>query len=409
MKAYLSHTTSLNKNTRVTLGGSKSEANRLLILQALFSNIEITNVSTSDDSKTLIKALNSNHNEIDVHHAGTAMRFLTAYYATQQNKNVVLTGSQRMQQRPIGLLVDALNSLGAAITYKNKKGFPPLEINGKQLTNNEVTIPANVSSQFISALMLIAPSLPEGLVINLDGNVTSLPYLKMTFQLLSQLGLKGDFGQNVIRILPGEISEKKHIAVESDWSSVSYVYSLIALSPSAKVIVSTFKKNSLQGDARLSEIYAALGVETIFNEDDSVTLLKVSEAQKTHLEFNLVSTPDIAQTIAVTCFGLGISCRLTGLHTLKLKETDRLTALKIELEKLGGKVTITEDTLTLAKASKIKTNVAIDTYQDHRMAMAFAPLVLKTSLQINDAEVVSKSFPDFWNVLEQLGILIKVV
>ncbi len=409
MKVSLTQTSKLNSKISVALGGSKSETNRLLILHALYSNLEITNSSTSDDSATLIKALQSSDKLIDVHHAGTAMRFLTAYFAAIKGSDVVLTGSKRMQQRPLGLLVDALRALGADISYVNNEGFPPLKIKGKELTITEVTIAANVSSQYISALMLIAPSLPQGLVINLDGNVTSIPYINMTLQLLRQVGFEGDFSDNVIQISPGVISGKKEIRVESDWSSVSYLYSLIALSPSGSLSVSTFKKASLQGDAALATLYKSLGVETVFNDDDSLTLQKISEVKKEeHIVFNLVNTPDIAQTIAVTCFGLGISCHLTGLHTLKIKETDRLLALKVELEKLGAQVSITSETLTLEKSSKINENIAIDTYQDHRMAMAFAPLALKTSLQINDAEVVSKSFPEYWDVLKDLGILLKI-
>ncbi len=409
MKVSLTQTSKLNSKISVALGGSKSETNRLLILHALYSNLEITNSSTSDDSATLIKALQSSDKLIDVHHAGTAMRFLTAYFAAIKGSDVVLTGSKRMQQRPLGLLVDALRALGADISYVNNEGFPPLKIKGKELTITEVTIAANVSSQYISALMLIAPSLPQGLVINLDGNVTSIPYINMTLQLLRQVGFEGDFSDNVIQISPGVISGKKEIRVESDWSSVSYLYSLIALSPSGSLSVSTFKKASLQGDAALATLYKSLGVETVFNDDDSLTLQKISEVKKEeHIAFNLVNTPDIAQTIAVTCFGLGISCHLTGLHTLKIKETDRLLALKVELEKLGAQVSITSETLTLEKSSKINENIAIDTYQDHRMAMAFAPLALKTSLQINDAEVVSKSFPEYWDVLKDLGILLKI-
>jgi 3-phosphoshikimate 1-carboxyvinyltransferase len=408
MKAYLSHTPSLKKRAQIILGGSKSESNRLLILQALFSNIAISNLSTRDASKALMEALAGDKKLVDVHHAGTAMRFLTAYFATQAGREVTLTGSERMQQRPIGMLIDALRSMGADIEYQKHEGFPPLLIKGKNLTTKEVTIAADVSSQFISALMLIAPSLPQGLVIHLDGNVTSAPYLKMTYQLLMQLGFEGDFSRNMIRMLPGTISEKKHIRVESDWSSVSYLYSLVALSESGLLSVSTFKKDSLQGDVALSSLYKALGVETVFNDDDGITLQKISEVITNHVEFDLVNTPDIAQTIAVTCFGLGISCHLTGLHTLKIKETDRLYALKIELEKLGALVNITEDSLSLEKSAGINAGVAIDTYQDHRMAMAFAPLALKTSLSINDAEVVSKSFPEFWDVLKELGILLKM-
>ena len=407
MKILLAHTSVLKKKATITLGGSKSESNRLLVLQALFDNLTITNLSSSDDSNALIEALSIDKGIVDINHAGTAMRFLTAYFATQEGREVTLTGSARMQQRPIGTLVDALCELGATISYLNKEGFPPLQITGKKLTKNKVKIAANVSSQFISALLLIAPSLPNGLTVFLDGNVTSAPYLKMTLQLLEQLGFKSDFNGNVITVSPGVISEEKQVNVESDWSSVSYIFSLVALSQDSEITVNTFKQSSLQGDKALAVIYQELGVCTIFNENESITLRKISEATERYLKFNLIDTPDIAQTIAVTCFGLGISCELTGLHTLKIKETDRLLALKIELEKLGAQVAITEDALLLQKSKAIRANVSIDTYQDHRMAMAFAPLALKTSLVINDAGVVSKSFPEFWNVLSDLNILLK--
>ena len=400
MDLQLSHTReAVVGNLNIT--GSKSESNRLLILQALYSTLEIENLSNSDDSNVLLKALSSEEKTLDIHHAGTAMRFLTAYFAAGK-REVVLTGSERMQQRPIKLLVDALRDLGADIQYIKEDGFPPLKIKGKQMKGSRVSLQANVSSQYISALMLIAPSLPDGLEINLEGKVTSVPYILMTLSLLKNAGFSGVFENNVIKIDPCGKIPKVKLTVESDWSSASYFYSIAALSDNAEIVLRSYKKTSHQGDAIVAEIYKKLGVLTAFSKD-RVTLLKTGKDLPEFLELDLSDSPDLAQTIAVTCFGLRIPCHLTGLHTLKIKETDRLLALKTEIEKMGGKVDITEDSLKLLSAGEIKENVAIATYNDHRMAMAFAPLALKVPLKILDAEVVSKSYPTFWEDLEKLN------
>ena len=398
------HTKSLNKTSEIQITGSKSESNRLLILQALYPNITIENLSESDDTMYLKKALLSEEKVIDIHHAGTAMRFLTAYFASKENKDVLLTGSDRMQERPIGILVDALRDLGADIEYEKKEGFPPLFIKGKKLLKNQVSIAANTSSQYLSALLLIASSLPIGLTLSLEGETTSRPYLTMTLELLKQLGIESVFSEKVISIPHYEAIEKKTLIVESDWSSASYFYSIVALSEGMEISLKSYRYNSLQGDAALSEIYKNLGVNTKFIPEKNVLQLsKINSYKPNKVSFNLVNTPDIAQTIVVTCFGLGVECNLTGLHTLKIKETDRLLALKIELEKLGATVTITEDSLILLSSKNILENTSIATYNDHRMAMAFAPLALKTTLQIEDSEVVSKSFPTFWQDLKTLG------
>ena len=407
MIAVLSRTQNLAGHSDIKVTGSKSESNRLLILKGLYPGITIKNLSHSDDSVVLTKALSSGAGEIDIHHAGTAMRFLTAYFATQKDANVLLTGSSRMQERPIGILVDALRSLGAEITYEKEPGFPPLRIHGKTLKKNKVIVAANVSSQYISALMLIAPSLPKGLTIEMDGVITSIPYINMTLALLHQIGVEAVFSNNCIRIQPKSTVENRAVTVESDWSSASYFYSIVALSTDASITISSYKKNSLQGDAALVELYSKLGVLTTFDEEkDSITLSKNKNFIPQGISFNLVDTPDIAQTIAVSCFGLGIACDLTGLHTLKIKETDRLKALQNELEKLGASVKVTNDSLQLAPREMIQQDVEIATYHDHRMAMAFAPLGLCASLTILDAEVVSKSFPSFWEDLETLGITV---
>jgi 3-phosphoshikimate 1-carboxyvinyltransferase len=402
------------QNLILKITGSKSETNRLLLLQALYPNLVLENSSTSDDSDVMIKALGvqypipkTQYPKIDVHHAGTAMRFLTAYFAAQDGFEVQLTGSSRMKERPIKILVDALNQLGAEITYFEKEGFPPLKIKGKKLTKNKVSLPANVSSQYISALLLIAPKLENGLELTLEGEITSVSYIKMTLALLNEIGVETSFAENKITVKPQSAIQNSKFTIESDWSSASYWYSIVALSEiGTQITLSSFKENSLQGDFALVEIYKNFGVETVFNTNHML-LRKVENLKPETLNLKLNNSPDIAQTIAVTCFGLGISCHLTGLHTLKIKETDRLEALKIELTKLGAAISITNDSLILEQSENINLNVRISTYQDHRMAMAFAPLALKVPIIIENAEVVSKSYPTFWEDFKQFGFLLE--
>ncbi|CEN49135.1 3-phosphoshikimate 1-carboxyvinyltransferase [Capnocytophaga canis] len=394
--------THLKSGKTIFISGSKSETNRLLLLQALFPQLEIVNMSNSDDSQVMIAALEKGNGTIDIHHAGTAMRFLTAFFASQEGKKVVLTGSSRMKERPIHILVEALQSLGAEITYLESEGFPPLKIVGRKLCNNEVSIPSEVSSQYISALMLIAPSLDKGLIIRLLGKSTSLPYIKMTLQLLDEIGVTTSFDGTTIVIHPLQLTVNKTLVVESDWSSASYWYSFIALSDiETSIHLRSYKQSSLQGDSILSEIYSFFGVETIFLGNE-IRLQKKHTPKQSHFSCDLRNTPDIAQTIAITCFGLGLSCDLTGLHTLKIKETDRLQALKTELTKLGGVVKVTAESLHLNRCKEIRPDTAIDTYDDHRMAMAFASLCLKSNITINNSEVVSKSYPDFWSDVESI-------
>lgn len=386
--------------------GSKSESNRLLILQAFYPEIQILNLSNSDDTQVLQQALSSEDETIDIHHAGTAMRFLTAYFACKEGREVVLTGSERMQERPIKILVEALRRMGADIEYLNEDGFPPLKIRGKKLVQDYVKVQANISSQYISALMLIAPALPAGLEIELEGKVTSVPYIEMTLKFLKDCGINGEFKTNRIRIHPVKKLEPLTLTVESDWSSASYFYSIAALSAEASISLTSYKQESYQGDLVVSGIYKQLGVQTTFS-GNTVHLKKVPEKKPRSLVCDLANSPDLAQTIAVTCFGLGLKCELTGLHTLRIKETDRLQALKNELEKLGGKVDITSESLRLSASEGINENVQIQTYNDHRMALAFAPLALKVPLEISGAEVVSKSFPGFWRDLKNLGFLVE--
>jgi 3-phosphoshikimate 1-carboxyvinyltransferase len=395
----------------ITITGSKSESNRLLLLQALFPNIIVGNISDSDDSAVMQKALQTNSPVIDVHHAGTAMRFLTAYFAIQEGREVVLTGSQRMKERPIGVLVEALRALGASIVYKENEGYPPLRIKGKKLAGGEVAINANISSQYITALMLIGARLKSGLKIILKGDVTSRPYIEMTFGLLAEAGIKARMTENIIHINPqSAISNlQSQIKIESDWSSASYYYSIIALSqPGAEITISSFAEDSNQGDSALAEIYKQFGVITTFSGETIILTKGNFKPETLNLELN--NTPDIAQTIAVTCLGLGIGCTLTGLHTLKIKETDRLAALKTELEKFGADIQVTNDSLMLKPFNWNKKSMAVvsvETYNDHRMAMAFAPLALKTGLIIKDAGVVSKSYPTFWDDMAKPGFIIQ--
>ncbi|MBU2995095.1 3-phosphoshikimate 1-carboxyvinyltransferase [Cellulophaga baltica] len=409
MKLHLSSPESNKLQATIKVTGSKSESNRILLLQTLYPSLIIQNLSNSDDAQVMEKGLKVNNGEVDIHHAGTAMRFLTAYFATHEGKEIVLTGSQRTTERPIGVLVDALRNLGAEISYVKNEGYPPLKISGRKITKDKVSLPANISSQYISALLLNAPSLENGLEIELVGKITSVPYIKMTLSLLSQIDIENSFEGNTIKVFPKKDVEAKNMVVESDWSSASYSYSIAALSEiGSEINLSAYKEDSLQGDSVLATIYKEFGVETTFNEN-TVTLKKVENPKTDNLEWDLANAPDIAQTISVTCFGLGMGCHLTGLHTLKIKETDRLEALNTELTKLGADISVTDTTLTIKPTFNINKNVAIDTYNDHRMAMAFAPLAYKTSIIINDAGVVSKSYPDFWSDMATANIGVKEI
>ena len=393
-----------NLHGRIQITGSKSESNRMLLLQALYPQITLDNLSNSDDTVAMKSGLESDKNMVDIGHAGTSMRFLSAYYSTLENQEKILTGSSRMQERPIGILVDALRQLGADISYLKNEGYPPLLIKGKRLTASEVRLSANISSQYITALMLIAPSLPDGLRIYLEGKITSIPYIEMTLSLLHKIGVDAIFSGQHIQVFPKkDITQITH-AVESDWSSASYYFSMVALAKEADVSLSTYKKDSLQGDRVLMDVYQQFGVKSSI--ENNTLALKKQTMGSTHVQLDLSDAPDIAQTIAVTCYGLGLSCSLTGLHTLKIKETDRLVALQNELSKLGATIEITDKSLHLHKRTNpIRPNVLIETYHDHRMAMAFAPLGLLAPIRIQDADVVTKSYPGFWKDLEQNGFL----
>jgi 3-phosphoshikimate 1-carboxyvinyltransferase len=406
MDILLNHLENKKIKEKITISGSKSESNRLLILQKLFPEILIQNLSDSDDSVHMQHALSTEDGRVDIGHAGTAMRFLTSYFAVNDGRDTVLTGSQRMQNRPIEILVNALNNLGASIDYLEKVGYPPIRIKGTKITKDKVQINGNVSSQYISSLLLIASKLENGLEIELIGKITSVPYIKMTLSLLTQLGIENKFEGNFIKVFPKTEIQKQTIVVESDWSSASYFYSIVALSKiGSEITLSAYKKESLQGDSCLAEIYQHFGVETVFDEH-SIILKKTKVSNKEILEIDLKNAPDIAQTIAVTCFAEKIACNLSGLHTLKIKETDRLEALHDELSKLGALISVTDKSLHLEKSSEIKKNIAIKTYSDHRMAMAFAPLALLVPIKILNAEVVTKSYQKFWEDMQQIGIVI---
>nr|WP_262908469.1 3-phosphoshikimate 1-carboxyvinyltransferase [Chryseobacterium sp. R2A-55] len=398
----------LKPNETIQINGSKSISNRLLILEQLFGNLLIENLSDSEDTFVMRKALESDSEIINIHHAGTAMRFLTSYFAIQEGKTIILTGSERMKQRPIKPLVDALKTLGAEITYVEKEGFPPLKIVGKKLEKNSLTIPANISSQFISSLMLIGGKLEHGLEINLLGEITSRPYLEMTLKILRNAGISNSWEGNLIKIFPDVQTEKSSqlikFAVESDWSSASYFYSLAAIGREA-INLKTFRQYSLQGDSILKEIYwKFFGLDTISEAiENKISLLPdhfFRFPEKVSLNMN--DCPDLAQTVCVTATALKIPFEITGLKTLKLKETDRLSALKNELFKIGCICEITEDTIRSIKFFKPNDHISIKTYDDHRMAMSFAPFCLIEELNIENEEVVKKSYPEFWNDLQKV-------
>lgn len=404
MHLNLSHDT-LICNGKIKITGSKSETNRLLFLQSLFPNFKIQNKSNSDDSSIMQAALKSTSDFIDINHAGTAMRFLTSYFSQLEGREVILTGSERMQQRPIKILVDALRSLGASIEYEKKQGYPPLRIKGKKLDGGTISLPADISSQYISSLIMLGAVLKAGIELNLKGTITSMPYINMTLDLLKRLGIETEFKEH--RILVKNTSKSKNTiqVVESDWSSASYFFSIAVLSDKAKIYLSNYKSNSLQGDSILRIIYKQLGVNSYF-EGNNLILEKENISSPKSIKWDLSNAPDIAQTIAVSCYGLGVACDLEGLHTLKIKETDRLVALDTELSKLGAKISVTDKSLHLASDQDFQKGITISTYNDHRMAMAFAPLALKIPLSVKKAEVVSKSYPSFWEDLNSLDFKI---
>ncbi len=410
----------LKGNQTIQISGSKSISNRLLILESLFSNIEIGNLSNSQDTQLLKKALSETspkvHEEhqnliksseqtdvVDIHHAGTAMRFLTSYYSIQEGKTTILTGSGRMKERPIKNLVSALRDLGAEIEYLENEGFPPLKITGKKITQTSVNVPANISSQFITSLLLITGKLENGLEIHLVGEVTSRSYIEMTLDILSRFGIKNSFEGNTIKVEPFFNNHSSAIIyeVESDWSSASYFYSICALGRET-IHLKSFYQESTQGDSAIAKIYEDFfGIKTTFTENEHKLTLEpqpgFSFPEKIVLDMN--NCPDIAQTLCVTAAALKIPFEISGLGTLRVKETDRLQALYNELKKLGTETKITDLTIESVSFGEPEDSISIKTYQDHRMAMSFAPFCLIRELNIEDDDVVEKSYPMFWEDL----------
>ncbi len=393
----------LKENQTIQISGSKSISNRLLILESLFKNIEIGNLSNSQDTSLLKKALSETTELVDIHHAGTAMRFLTSYYSIQDGKTTILTGSKRMKERPIKNLVTALQNLGVKIEYLENEGFPPLKIKGRKITETKVNVPANISSQFITSLLLIAGILENGLEINLVGEVTSRSYIEMTLNILTKFGIKNSFIGNTIKV--NHFNNHQSIInyeVESDWSSASYFYSFAALGRKT-IHLKSFYKESTQGDSAIAKIYEDFfGIKTIFTEEEhKITLHPESNfkfPEKIVLDMN--NCPDIAQTLCVTATALKIPFEISGLGTLRVKETDRILALHNELKKLGTETEYTDSTIRSTGFYKAEENIIIKTYQDHRMAMAFAPFCMVQEVNIEEEEVVEKSYPMFWKDLQ---------
>ncbi|WP_341657674.1 3-phosphoshikimate 1-carboxyvinyltransferase [Blattabacterium cuenoti] len=395
----------------ISITGSKSISNRLLILKAIYKDdIHIENLSNCEDTEILKKSLISPSNILDIHHAGTAMRFLTSYFSIQEGKKVILTGSDRMKERPIFILVEALKKLGSEIYYLEKEGFPPIQIFGKKILGGEIDMNAKISSQYISSLMLIASQFKMGLKIYLKGNITSIPYIKMTFDLLTIAGIKADWKEKMIHIYPVKNQGKKCFSVESDWSSASYYYSMSVLAKKSHIILRSYSNKSLQGDKEVCDIYNQyFGISTIFDKNVITLKKKLNFLLPRFIELDLNKTPDLAQTIVVTCAAIGIKCSLKGLETLKIKETDRLQALKEELLKFGVITKITKSCLKITDfyRKKIDSFIRIRTYQDHRMAMSFSTFGLCSDfVKIENPNVVEKSYPNFWKDLESLGFLI---
>ena len=387
----------------ISLPFSKSISNRALIMNALSENTgKIENLSDSDDTRVLSAAINSTNNVVDIGAAGTAMRFLTAYFSVTDGEKI-LTGSERMKQRPIGLLVNALRTLGADIEYLEKDGFPPLKIRGKKLSGNEILLDGGVSSQYISALMMIAPVLTDGLKIKLEGNIISTPYIKMTAKMMEDFGVKVIFENKTINIAPQKY-KSVDFRVEADWSAASYWYELLAIAGEGKIFLKGLYKNSLQGDSEVARIFEYLGVTTKY-VDGGVELLPNGNYVN-HFEYDFIGQPDLAQTLAVTCCMCGVSFLFKGVQSLKIKETNRIAALIAELKKLGFVLYEPAEGELAWNGEKQNSEekISIKTYSDHRMAMAFAPISLKIPLEIENPEVVSKSYPKFWEDFFQLKV-----
>ncbi|MDD2798183.1 MAG: 3-phosphoshikimate 1-carboxyvinyltransferase [Bacteroidales bacterium] len=391
----------------VKLPASKSISNRVLILNALsYSDFEVENVAECDDTQVMLKVLDSDDNHFDIKAAGTAMRFLTAFLSKIVGEWTI-TGTERMQNRPIRILVDAINQLGGRIEYIEKEGYPPLRIFGSALQGGELELDGSVSSQYISALLMIAPTMEKGLTLRLKGEIISRSYIEMTLKLLHEFGVKSTWVENVIRIQPQEFIPREY-RVESDWSAASYWYEMVALSNEGEIELLGLNKTSTQGDSQVAEIFTQLGVKTTFTLE-GVKLTKTGSVTP-KLIYNFVEQPDLAQTFVVTCCMLGVPFYFNGLQTLKIKETDRILALKNEMKKLGYVITDKKDSVLVWNGERCEPspNSAIATYEDHRMAMAFAPAALKMShILIDEPQVVTKSYPLYWENLKKVGFSVE--
>lgn len=388
---------------RINLPASKSISNRALILDALsYSPYDIENLSDCDDTNVLVDALDSNNTTFDIGAAGTSMRFLTAFLSKTVGEWII-TGSERMKQRPIKLLVEALNYLGARIEYVEKEGFPPLRIFGSALTGGEIHLKGNVSSQYISALMMVAPCMQNGLKIVLEGKIISKPYIQMTMQMMNDYGIELDFIGNTIEIKSQSFTPVPY-TVESDWSAASYWYEVLSLVGNGGVFLKGLNKNSYQGDSKVAELFEQLGVMTSYLEDG--VLLSPNDKSTTKMEYDFTNEPDLAQTFAVTCCMKGIPFKFSGLESLKIKETDRIAALINELSKIGYVVYEPTDSQLAWDGERCEpaSKICIATYDDHRMAMAFAPVSLITPIEIENPHVVSKSYPGFWDDFDKIGM-----
>lgn len=389
--------------TQVSLPLSKSISNRALVINALTDGaLPLNKVAKCDDTDVMVAALSSDEACVNIGAAGTAMRFLTAYYSSQPGREIVIDGTERMRHRPIAVLVDALRACGATIEYVGEECYPPLRISGKKLHGGDITLSASVSSQYISALLMIAPTMEQGLRLTLEGDIISRPYIMMTLSMMRQWGVESEFVGNIITIAPQKYAPVD-FEVEADWSAASYWYEIAALS-SGDVSLQGLNSKSVQGDSEISKYFENLGINTHFN--DEMVELEPSPDLVPRLNIDLSDQPDLAQTIVVTSCMLGVPFHITGLSTLKIKETDRLEALRAEMLKLGMVLTIERDSELIWDGTRrpIYEFPVIDTYEDHRMAMAFAPVsIFIPGIVINNIEVVSKSYPDYWQHLQDAG------
>jgi 3-phosphoshikimate 1-carboxyvinyltransferase len=402
----ISHPTHKIK-TRVHLPGSKSESNRLLILNALAGNqLQLSNLSSARDTQRLKELLIAGDEKVDVLDAGTSMRFLTAYYCAA-GKHKIITGSDRMLQRPIGPLVNALSELGFDVRYLGAEGFPPLEVLpvNADKTDSEVFIEGNISSQFITALLLVAPFLPKGLKVNFTTALVSRPYIEMTLEILSYLGVKHKWNGDSVEIEPAKLQGNSY-AVGGDWTSASYWYSIAFLADEAEILLEGLRDEWIQGDRAITDWMKRFGVTTEFTSDGAI-LRKVPVEHPKMMKMNFRDNPDLAQTFAAMFAGGNVYCTFTGIDSLRIKETDRIEALRTELMKLNMHFDYADMYEFYQLKGELKiTSTPVETYNDHRMAMAFAPLALKGEITINNPEVVEKSYPGFWNDLEKAGFKI---